>query len=366
MHEGYSNLLSSIGFFTGTEGACPHVSNGLPYAVSKAPSLTLDRMYDANHNFVRYASSLVVYLRLVVCLWLQYDQSPEERSVSSRMAAYFLAAHSVVTSVLKVTGQELNFATQYCEERIAIQGQGDTWLKDDDWYQDIPILQGQPRPNGLLAEEYLRVLEVEGKTGLVKAIMDQENDGLKTSLRYAVEDPSSRMNHQREILIMLASMDIHLLKAIIQGQVSCKAETPSDPVWTSLELINDPKVVQPSIYMNTIWNRMGVSPTPEQWDEICDFMHMCVDRGDKHNAFAAQIDQLVYATDKWPLKKAERGLRRYTDWKPSSKNANPSPCQERRRMVRHFVSEMKSRIKGRESQRTIPRSLLCAGHQSRL
>ena len=344
VHEGYSNLLSSICSFTGTEEACPHVCKGLPYAVSKAQSLTLDRMYDSNHNLASYASSLVVYLWLVVCLRLQYDQSPENRSVSSRMAAYFLAAHTVVTTVHKVTWQELKFATQYWEERIANQGQGDTWLKDDDWYQDIPNLQGQPSPNDQVAEEYMRILETEGKAGLAKAILVKEKDGPKTSLRDAVGDPKTRMDHEREILVMLVSMDIHLLKAVIQGQVSRKAETPSDPVWTSLELINDPKVVQPSIYMNIICDSMGISPTPEQWDEICDYMYMYADRGDKHNKFAAEIDQLIYPTEKWPLQKAEHGLRRYTDWKPSSKNGNSSPCLERRQMVRHFVSEMKSRI----------------------
>ena len=344
VHKGYSNLLSSICSFTGTEEACPHVSKGLPYAVCTAQSLTLDRMFDSNHNLASYASSLVVYVWLVVCLRLQYDQSPENSSVSSRMAAYFLAAHTVVAIVHKVTWPELKFATQYWEERMANQGQKDTWLKDDDWYQDIPILQGQPRPNDMVAEEYMRILETEGKMGLAKAIMYKEKDGPKTSLRDAVGDPSTRINHQREILVMLASMDVHLLKAIIQGQVSRKAETPGDPVWTSLEVINDPKVVQPSIYMNIICDSMGISPTPEQWDEICDYMYMYVDRGDKHNKFAADVDQLIYPTDKWPLQKTERGLRRYTDWKPSSKNGNSSPCLERRQMVRHFVSEMKSRI----------------------
>ena len=350
VHEGYSNLLSSICSFTGTEETCPHVCKGLPYAVSKAQSLTLDQMYDSNHSLASYASSLVVYLWLVVCLRLQYDQSPENRSVSSRMAAYFLAAHTVVTTVHKVTWQELKFATQYWEERMANQGQGDTWLKDDDWYQDIPNLKGQPSPNDQVAEEYMRILETEGKAGLAKAIMDKEKDGPKTSLRDAVGHPKTRMNHEREILIMLASMDIHLLKAIIQGQVSRKAETPGDPVWTSLELINDPKVVQPSIYMNSICDCMGISPTPEQWDEICDYMYMYADRGDKHNKFAAEIDQLIYPTDKWPLQKAERGLRRYTDWKPSSKNGNSSPSLERRQMVRHFVSEMKSRIQAERAK----------------
>ena len=344
VHKGYSNLLSSICSFTGTEEACPHVSKGLPYAVSKAQSLTLDRMYDSIDNLANYASSLVVYLWLVVCLRLQYDQSPENTSVSSRMAAYFLAAHTVVTTVHKVTWQELKFATQYWEERMANQGQGDIWLKDDAWYQDIPGLQGQPRPNDQVAEEYMSILETEGKAELAKAIMAKEKDGPKTSLRDAVGDPKSRLNHEREILIMLVSMDIHLLKAIIQGQVSRKAETPGDPVWTSLEVINDPKVVQPSIYMNSICDCMGISPTPEQWDEICDYMYMYVDKGDKHNKFAAEIDQLIYPTDKWPLQKAERGLRRYTDWKPSSKNGNSSPCLERRQMVRHFISEMKGRI----------------------
>ena len=351
VHEIYINLLSSICFSTGTENACPHVRKGLPYAVFTAQSLTVDRIYDCNDKLAIYAFSLVVYLWLVVCLRQQYDQTPEDRSVSSRMAAYFLAAHTVVKTIHDVTWQELKFATQYWEERMANQGRGDSWLKDDHWYEDIPSLEEQPRSTDQVADEYLQILETEGKAELLKAIMEKEKDGLKTPLREVVKDPAIRANHEREILIMLASMDTHLLKAIIQGQVSRKAETPGDPVWTALKHLNDPKVVQPSIYMNSICDSMGISPTPEQWDEICDYMHMYAERGDEQlkNKFAAEIDQLIHPTEKWPPQKAERGLRRYTDWKPSSKNGNSSPCLERRQMVCHFVSEMKGRIKVEKS-----------------
>ncbi|KAK0514225.1 hypothetical protein JMJ35_002842 [Cladonia borealis] len=203
---------------------------GLPYAVFTAQSLTVDRIYESNDNLAIYAFSLVVYLWLVVCLRLQYDQTPEDRSVSSRMAAYFLAAHTVVKTIHGVTWQGLKFATQYWEERIANQGRGDSWLKDDDWYQDIPSLEEQPRSTDQVADVHLRILETEGKAELLKAIMDKEKDGLKTPLRDVVRNPATRANHEREILIMLASIDMHLLKAIIQGQVSRKAETPSDPV----------------------------------------------------------------------------------------------------------------------------------------
>ena len=344
VHEGYIKVLSSICFSTGTENACPHVRKGLPYAVFTAQSLTIDRMYESNNDLAIYAYSLVVYLWLVVCLRLQYEQTPENRSVSSRMASYFLAAHTVVKTIHDITWQELKFATQYWEERIANQGQGDTWLRDDDWYQDIPSLEEQPRGNDQVANEYLRILDTEGKVGLLNAIMEKEKDVLKTPLRDVVRDPAIRANHEREILIMLASMDMHLLKAIIQGQVSRKAETHSDPVWTALKLINDPKVVQPSIYMNTICDCMGISPTPEQWDEVCDYMHMYAAGGYQHNKFVADVDQLIHPTDKWLPQKAERGLRRYTDWKPSSKNGNSGPCWERRQMIRFFVHEMKGRI----------------------
>lgn len=345
VHAGYQKFLSFICSATKTAHADNPGQAGLPYAVSKAQCLTLERIHEADHDLDIYAYALIIHLWQIVCLRIQYDQYTEGSSLSSRMASYFLATHALINTKREVSWEVLKFATQYWERRLFEKGQGDAWLKEGTWFPNIPILQEQPLTKDPIAEYYMKVLEDEGKLGLAFAIMEKEGQGPKTPLRDMMQDPNRRFEQHREIVGILAATDIDLLKAIIQGQVSRKAEIAEQPVWAALKFINDPGVVQPSIYMNSICDALGMSPTPEQWDEVCDYMHMYAQRGQENNAMACDIDQLIHPSSRWPKEKTERGLRRYTDWRPSNRSDSLDPCLERRQMVKHFVGEMKTRIK---------------------
>lgn len=119
--------------------------------------------------------------------------------------------------------------------------------------------------NDPIAAYYIGALEKGGKSMLAIAIMKEEGQGPKTPLRKEMQNPEHRMALHREMIAIRAAIDIDLLKAITQGQVSRKADIVERPVWTAMKYTNDPNLIQPSIYVNSICDGVfGISPTPEQ------------------------------------------------------------------------------------------------------
>lgn len=205
---------------------------------------------------------------------------------------------------------------------------------------------GSPPSHDQTAEEYLQVLRLEGKLGLALRVIDKEIDGPPTPLRkYAdASDIKEKKWAHSEIFAIFNAMDLELLKALIEGQLPRKAEIPFHQVWTALEQVNRPEITRPSIYMNSICDRMGISPTPAQWESVCEHMELYI-RSDG-NDLAATVDQLIHPSQNWPKDLARRNLRRYTEWRSWLNNEDSHPDVHHRKMVQYFASEMRKRIEG--------------------
>lgn len=74
-------------------------------------------------------------------------------------------------------------------------------------------------------------------------------------------------------------MNLELIKALIEGQASRKAEIVGEDLNQYLMRIDTGKAEHPSIYLNTLCADIGISSTPAQWRTVCDTMQEYVGSG---------------------------------------------------------------------------------------
>ena len=349
----YKGFLRALCTATKMEAADQHTRNGLPYAIRVAKSLRLDQDMRDNEPFDKYAFALVVYVWQVVCLRLLHGVDPPEdpsESLVTYSGAYFLSAHSLVTARCLMSVSELKFAVKYWEDRLRQQGGNDPWLNDD-WAKDIfQVNEDVNWYRNDTANRYLRALEEGFEGGLCNLLIDEETenkDAEKTQLQTMVHlsEDSSR-EARRQMLYMLLMIDPILLRAVIDGQLPRKSMIPCSQVSEILLKLNSGKFVQPGIYMNAICDRMGMSPTPAQWSKVCDLMLDYVQGGMEHNDVAEEIDHTIHPKLIWPRNLAQKGLRRYMEWRSYTEKGSSDVDRHHRQMVKYFVDQLRIRMLG--------------------
>ena len=175
----------------------------------------------------------------------------------------------------------------------------------------------------------------------------EDQDAEKTQLQTMVHlsEDSSR-EARRQILYILLTMDPILLRAVIEGQLPRKSIIPCSQVSEILVKLNSGRFIQPGIYMNTICDRMGMSPTPAQWSRVCELMLDYVQCGMEHNDVAEEIDHTIHPKLIWPRNLAHRGLRRYMEWRSYTEKGSSDVDRHHRQMVRYFVGQLQTRMSG--------------------
>ena len=355
VHRRYKGFLKALCDATATRAADEHTWNGLGYAIKTAKSLRLDEM-KGDRELELYAFALVIHIWQIVCLRLQHGEYPSEGyrdSLSTFSGTYFLSAHSIVAmrcSTLAVS--ELKVAVEYWEKRLRQIGGGIQWLKDH-WAKDIVQLDEDPTfHRNTTADFYLHALETGLVGHLTGAVIEEEakNDDLdKTQLRKMAEKSrDSYLEVRRDMDYMLHTMEMPLLQAIIQGQVPRLSMIPSGDVYNILAKLDNTNPIQPGIYMNSICDRMGMSPSPAQWSKVCDLMGRYVQADMEHNDIAEEIDQKIHPQRDWPRYLANRGLRRYMEWRSWVGNGKREFDEHHRKMVGYFIGQLQDRMEGQQ------------------
>jgi len=346
IHEVYTKVLTRLCRETATEYMETFVLQGLPFVVLNAESILLDREHIGES--LLYAFALVVHVWQVVGYQAHHGSFPkQDESLSMRWVAHLLSAHSIVDSQIRngrCSVDRFRFAVQHWESRIFDKGGRDIWTKAE-WLRRIdgPIPRS-PISRNDTADEYLRILETEGKVGLAFCVLKNELAGPVTPLRTHLNPnrPEEKKWAVSEIFGIFNGMNIETLKALIDGSLSRKAEIPFREVWGNLQHINRPQITRPSIYCNCICDAMGISPTPAQWKMVCEKMSYYTQP--ESNKFAVVIDQLIYPSKRWPKDLAFKNLRRYTEWRSWLNDGDSHPDHNHRKMVRYFVSQMLGRL----------------------
>lgn len=267
VHPRYTCFLRTLCNETSTASAEMHTIEGLPYAIWTADSLALEENYEANKILDTYAFALIIHVWQLACWRLQYGSYPDtdpEVSLSSKWGSYTITAHLLVCQQRTVLRAHLNMAVLYWETRLRLRGRGGGWLETR-WAKDI---QQNDQTISIhrndLANRYLEMLDEHETLGLAYMVVDEEAKGYHTHLRdMAQASPESKKEATKQLSIMLTSMDTHLLKAIIEGQVFKKFHTSED-VFEAIRKLAKVEHIQPSTYMNSICDRLGSSPSPAQ------------------------------------------------------------------------------------------------------
>ena len=350
VHARYRDFASLLCTETATDDAHRHVMEGLSIATDTAGSIQLNDNTTHDDELDVYALALVVHVWQIVCLRMQHGILPPadtEVSLCLSLTAYFLSAHAMVRNYCTVSPEELRYAVQYWEDRLRLMGGGNRWMEDR-WAKNVPhVHQDIGSHRNETATRYLEALEKFGKEGLTISIIEQEGRGKCTQLRTMVQSsPDAMRQVRRQIASMLYSMDTSLLKAMIQGQLPRLAEIGSGPVYEALQELNGRDYIQPGTYMNCICDFVGLSPTPYQWQRVCEQMLKYVQYGNEHNVLAQQIDHQIHPKPEWPKELAHKGLRRYTEWRSYMEKGTYTPDVVHRWWVRYFVDQLQKRMEG--------------------
>ena len=350
IHGRYTGFATLLCKETATEDADPHIQEGLPVAVDIARSIPLDEpsIHGDDHDI--YAFALVIHVWQIVCFRMQHGTLPSadiDVSLCLNLSTYFLSAHTIVEHYCTVSSEELRCAVQYWEDRLKLMGQGNRWMEDP-WTKTVQYSdQEKAVCRNEIVDRYLEALENDGKEGLTISIIEQETKGDWTQLHTMIQQqPDAKKELRRQIASMLYSMDSSLLTAMIQGQLPRLAKIRSRSVYRAVKELNEQDFIQPGTYMTCICDHVGLSPTPHQWQRVCEQMLKYVQTGGEHNDLAQQIDQRLHPKSSWPKELARKGLRRYTEWRSYMENVTHTPDSVHRHWVKFFVEQLQKRMEG--------------------
>lgn len=305
---------------------------------------------ESNPELDTFAFALVIHIWQLVCLRLIHGTYPDvvepRTSLSSSWASYFNSACSLVGSACHAHKEQLKYAVEYWEERLAREG-GNRF--EIPWVKHIKQRdQGVAIYRNDVADRYLEVFEKYECCGLADLIIQEEAKGPRTQIRDAVQvSPLAKNEIMKDLMWLLRSMDPDVLKAIIQGQLPEKFFT-SETVHEELKEIDNVRQIQPGTYMNSICDYRGASPSPTQWRAVCELMLEYVQLGPQFNKLAEIVDQLIHPKVEWPRELSARGLRRYTEWRSHTREGSNMPDTESRDMVKYFVDQLRIRIQGHQ------------------
>ena len=291
----------------------------LPIASGRGLGVTLDQAYGSTLHL--WACALVVHLWQLVCLKAQTgDVYNGEESLSSRCASYFLAAWSISTGAdspnlsqqdsLSVPSTEpapfdlFKGAVEYWECQFYCAGGGYRlrFIKD--------LLKGVPEPDpshphqrNTVADSYIQVLNNYGLVELAGHILDKEigrepSEGPRTRMNKLRPESFEYESIRKSVISVIVSMHPAILTALIDGQLSRKAEVGCGEVANAL-LVMQRQQPQPAVYYQSLCDHQGISPTARQWLSICGVMDSYINDGKASNQLAVVIDQLIAPIKNW-------------------------------------------------------------------
>lgn len=365
VHSRYTDFLKLLCRETLTENAIIYTMIGLPEAVSTAEGLRLDQDHSSNMEHDLFAIALVIHVWQVVCMRLQHGVfSNEEDSLSTHCGTYFVSAYSIGRDLCKASQSSYKLALEHWEELLWHTGNGRQW-QNKPWSANIPLENCNESPHrNETADRYLAAMDESGRGGLMPVIEDEEAKGEWTQLRKLLED-NTRLARS-DMLLLLASMDDALLRAIIDWQVPRKAEIPGGAVYEALERCNAQGNSQPGTYLIAICDRMGLSPTPAHWDVVCDDMLDYIESDHDYDEYAREVDQLIHPKAEWYDGLASLGLRRYTDWKEVVDGNKMVKSSHPRDWVRNFVGQLRLRMEGKPGHAPLSVPVVEVGYSTEL
>jgi hypothetical protein len=221
-----------------------------------------------------------------------------------------------------------------------------------DWLEQIPAALHQPESLDDISKAYLDALSTEGIPGLVRLVLNREENFRETEKVSPLQEVLSRRALRdwatAELIKIFASMDQDLLRSCLSRRVSQDSKSSYSSVSATLARNRLPaETKRPVIYANMICDRAGMSPTPAQWKLVCDHLAAYIVDDVDGNKLAAKIDQAIHPTKIWPKKLAQEGLRRYLDPRRYLKNrGRPDHTKDpnRRAILAVFLAEMNERI----------------------
>lgn len=300
-------------------------------------------------DFRLYVRALIIFVWQTICHKILYGSeygSTENRFLSTSLVSLFIGACQVLEPSLLCYWQKVKPLADHWQMKL----RNVPWTNNA-WFHNIGpevILDPKYNENSYF---YLGKLERGSILDLAFEVVEVELlDRIRnTPIRDYCKVEKTKTLMTRFALEIFRAMDPHLLKALIRGRLSLEANIEGSPVSQALKVINVPEIVEPSIYMNTICDRKGVSPTPYQWREICNLMSRYLRKDRQGNMLAAEVDQTINPSEKWPESKTSTGFRRYIE-AVGLKNMNPEYFSEdRREIIRTFIRNMRSRIADEEA-----------------
>ncbi|KAL8927701.1 MAG: hypothetical protein Q9208_002116 [Pyrenodesmia sp. 3 TL-2023] len=373
LHDRYARFLQTLCDETDTADLKDFCLGAYPHMIKKGCTKAFDKSFE-NTKIDRYALAFVVFTWLFVCSRYFHGQNPiKGEYLHQRWASYFRSAFEILrcygylpavhdtdedsTSMLSEDEgdswelQHLAFAMTYWEDRFFGMAEVRPWASER-WL----LLVAQTEPDRTyfrneIAKEYVGSYGKDGVPGLRKLLLSQEKDMPQSPLRSLPDTVEKKDELVRNLDLILASIDERLLEAIINGQVARQAQDPRSALSSRLKRMQkSPEEQPPSIYINTLCDEEGISPTPYQWRAICELMDLYIQCGEESDSLAVCVDQLIYPTDKWPPSRRGplRKLRRYAEFETWTQNESDLVCTHRRRTIADFVANMRFRLESEE------------------
>ncbi|KAL8941708.1 MAG: hypothetical protein Q9216_002081 [Gyalolechia sp. 2 TL-2023] len=350
LHTRYANFLLDLCDGTNTADLVDHCIDVHPCLVQTGCcNLDLGRSHALDVEMDTFAYAFVIYVWQLVCLRRFHGGFPTRGEyMHRRSASYFVSAcHILLKSRLAtVHVGYLTFAVRCWEDRFFEVADERRWAKQP-WLESIETIDVESESfRNDTAEEYLIKLEEEGITGLLRLLLDQEEDMKQSPLCEWPADEERSNELFQSMLLILASIDEQLLKAIINGQVARHSQIRNDPVGSILTRINHRSDPPPSIYINSICDEEGMSPTPIQWLLVCESMKLYVVGGRESDELAIEVDQVIYPSELWPkpATRAAARFHRYTEWDTRLHLESDLVCTHKREVIFEFVGNMRERL----------------------
>ncbi|KAL8642228.1 MAG: hypothetical protein Q9228_001075 [Teloschistes exilis] len=252
---------------------------------------------------------MVIYLWLLVSKKRGQGIAPVKGEyLHLRWGVYFLSALKLFRAEIRaVETDQVSFAIRHYEDR-SFRTHGLWFWTSNSWWMTMQLddLESSYERNDE-ATEYLEVLNTYDIEDLVEFLVRREVELQKSALRVLPSDEVFRW----QVLIM-ASIDPNLLKAIIKGQVPRLAQIPSSAIFARLKGMMNDDDASPLVYQNAVCDQEGISPTPFQRRKVCELMQQYVSLDAIGNGLAKQVDQIKYPSKTWPIPRnpKERLLRR--------------------------------------------------------
>ncbi|KAL9599949.1 MAG: hypothetical protein Q9219_003511 [cf. Caloplaca sp. 3 TL-2023] len=277
-HERYAAFLHQLCLRTGTARCEDDSLRGIAQVSIMVHGLALSESYEHEPVIEIFAYAIIIYSWLPVRTKRFQGLSPvDDDYLHVQWSAYYLR--------LSVDNRYLDSAMRYWEDRTIDERRRSIW-RHCSWLTNVHMEDvDEPCFRNDEARQYLETLDKLHIEGLTRFLIQRELDQQTTGLRQKPNDVTFRW-----MVLMMVSVDPELLRAVIEGQVACKAKIPNTPLANALMKKMDAPDPPPSIYQNAICDHEGISLSPFQWRYVCKLMQLYVSDTTQGDELAAQVD----------------------------------------------------------------------------